>query len=97
MRAAKVAAAAEFLGNEGIGTYYYDADTGVLVAEGAKNTVAGYGQGTEKAKGGLSYGSYYDETEEAKGKIIEVTITQPEDKSTEPTIGLKWVDATKTK
>ena len=95
MRAAKVAAAAEFLGNEGIGTYYYNADTGVLVSD--SKDIIGYGQGTAKAKGGLSYGSYYDETEEAKGKIIEVTITQPEDKSTEPTIGLKWVDATKTK
>lgn len=97
MRAAKVAAAAEYLGDGEIGTFYYDADKGVLVPSTAKDTVAGYGQGTSTAKGGLSYGSYYTEATEAKGKIIEVKVDEPTTKDKEPTIVLEWVDATKTK
>lgn len=86
LRAAKAAAAAEYLGDEGVGTYYYDADKGVLVKDD-KSGITPYGQGT-KAKGGLSYGSYTEETV-AKGGIIEVKIEPPSD-SKEPTITLKW-------
>lgn len=87
LRAAKAAAAAEYLGDEGTGIFYYDADKGVLVPEDKKGDVAGYGQGT-KAKGGLSYGDYTEVTI-AKGGIIEVTIAASSD-GKEPTITLKW-------
>ena len=86
LRAAKAAAAAEYLGDEGVGPYYYDADKGVLVKE--MTDITPYGQGTSTS-GGLSYGSYTD-TDEAKGKIIKVTIAAPTAIDTEPTITLEW-------
>lgn len=87
LRAAKAAAAAEYLGDEGTGTFYYDADKGVLVKDD-KSSITPYGQGT-KTSGGLSYGSYTD-TEEAKDKIIKVTIEAPSETNKEPKITMIW-------
>ena len=48
-RAAKAVAVAEFLGEtKTAGTYYFDADAGVLKKESEKSTITAYGQGSEK-------------------------------------------------
>lgn len=89
MRAAKAAAAALYLSDESSaskGSYYYDADNGILKEK--KDGIKGYGQGTG-TKGGISYGSYTEETD-AKGKILVVTITPPGDSNPDVQIDLKW-------
>lgn len=92
MRAAKAAAAALYLTDESSvkGTpYYYDADNGVL--KESKDGIKAYGQGT-KTKGGISYGEYYTEETEGKGKILEITITPPAEVDKEVKIGMEWVE-----
>ena len=94
MKAAKAAAAALYLSDENSvsegKSYYYDADNGVL--EESSSGISGYGQGT-KTKGGISYGDYYTEITESKGKIIKVTITPPKEIDEDVTIKMEWVEA----
>lgn len=68
MRAAKAEAVSAYLSDETVGTSFYDAANGKLVADAP----TGYGKGTDKdAK--TKY-SGYDSTKEYKDKAIEVTI-----------------------
>ena len=75
MRAAKAAVIADYLNGDIEVTdspVYYDADNGKIVKE-LTSIANDYGQGT-KIDGKTSYADYKP-NEEAKGKVIEITIT----------------------
>lgn len=72
MRAAKAAATVQYLSDSKTGTFYYDAEEGVL--KDKKDGIAAYGQGT-KTKGGITWESSYDGTNETIGQIIQVVIS----------------------
>ena len=107
MRSAKAAAVALYLdNNSNAGTYFFDAQKGVLVqGEGvSKDTVpaamtVGYGKGTAKDGGCddfyMADGVYYDGTTEATssvaGKVIQVVITDTDAANGEATFALSWV------
>lgn len=97
MRAAKAAAAALYLSDEGSvskdNPYYYDADNGVLKSK--KDGIKGYGQGTA-TQGGITYGDYYSDNKVCKGQIITVTIIPPEKVDKEVEIKMDWEDPSTT-
>ena len=69
MRAAKAEAVSDYLSDEKVGTFYYDADNGKMLNAKPEN---GYGKGTAK-KGGTTYSSYSESTDYTN-KVIEVTV-----------------------
>lgn len=96
MRAAKVAAIAAYLDDEipeGTTTVYYDAEAGTIVTKD-KKPMKGYGQGSDKLNGKTEYLDYKGDTL-AKGKIIEIEVTQQSTSETDKgdvNVVLKWVN-----
>jgi type IV pilus assembly protein PilA len=104
LRDAKAAAVALYLtDNENAGTYYYDAEKGVLVAEETEDVnpvTSGYGKGTAKAghkDTNLFYmgtsPAYYTKTTVATDKVIKIVITDSAASDAEASIQLDWVAA----
>ena len=101
MRSAKAAAVALYLDNNAnSGTYFFDAQKGVLV-KNSNTGIAGYGKGTAKNGGcdpfymsgtGESIVNYTGTTLVA-GQVIKVVITDTNDADAEATFALSWENA----